>query len=355
MHPGGVAGLRRRGLDLAAGYVGAVVGAGFASGREIAHFFARYGLPGLVGALLAGLLFGTAGAAVLRRVTTGGHAHYGSLLRDVCGPALGMALDRLGTLFLFIGLAAVAAGAGALGLLTLHWPAWCGLLVFTAALAATGAGGRSVHLLLSAALVPVLGVVCLAAGLHALPRLHSASAMPAPGAPPWALAAVLYVAYNLLLGLAGLCAAADGRQTLAEAVWAGWLGGAVLGLLCLAVTAGLLAHPAASGLDLPLAAALPAGLLRRVGYPLSLLAALWTTGSASALALGQRLFPAAPARAAAVLAALAAPVAAVGLTPIVSVAYPLMGYAGVPLLLALVVPAWPRSLPRWQRSGQRLP
>ena len=350
-----MAGLRRRWLHLAAGYVGAVVGAGFASGREIAHFFARYGLPGLGGALLAGILFGAAGAAVLRRAAGGGHAHYGTLLRELCGPALGAALDHLGTLFLFVGLVAVIAGAGALGRLALHWPTWWGVVLFAAALAASGAGGRAVHLLLSAALVPVLGVVCLAAGLHALPRLTVVVAVPSPSAPPWTLAAVLYVAYNLLLGLAGLCAAADGKQTLADAAWAGWLGGGVLGLLCLAVTAGLLAHPAARGLDLPLAAVLPAGPLRRVGYPLSLLAALWTTGSASTLALGQRLFPGAPAPAAAVLAVLAAPAAAVGLSGIVSVAYPLMGYAGVPLLLALALPARLRRPPRWQRPGQRLP
>ncbi len=38
-------------------YVGTIVGAGFATGREIVEFFSQFGLPGLLGILLAGYLF----------------------------------------------------------------------------------------------------------------------------------------------------------------------------------------------------------------------------------------------------------------------------------------------------------
>lgn len=44
-------------FQLASIYVGTVVGAGFATGREIVEFFSKYGLFGLIGILIAGILF----------------------------------------------------------------------------------------------------------------------------------------------------------------------------------------------------------------------------------------------------------------------------------------------------------
>jgi uncharacterized membrane protein YkvI len=44
-------------VQVAAVYVGTVVGAGFATGKEIVEFFTKYGLFGLIGILISGLLF----------------------------------------------------------------------------------------------------------------------------------------------------------------------------------------------------------------------------------------------------------------------------------------------------------
>lgn len=52
-------------LQIAFTYIGTVVGAGFASGREILQFFAQYGLQGLVGILIATFLFIWAGIQVM--------------------------------------------------------------------------------------------------------------------------------------------------------------------------------------------------------------------------------------------------------------------------------------------------
>ncbi|CAM3450450.1 MULTISPECIES: hypothetical protein [Brevibacillus] len=46
-------------------YIGTVVGAGFASGKEIIEFFVQYGLQGLIGILLATCLFVWAGVRVM--------------------------------------------------------------------------------------------------------------------------------------------------------------------------------------------------------------------------------------------------------------------------------------------------
>ncbi|MEW6065637.1 MAG: hypothetical protein AB1538_10810, partial [Bacillota bacterium] len=52
-------------IRLVATYVGAVIGAGFASGQEILQFFILFGYQGLLGVLVATVLFAYLGAVVL--------------------------------------------------------------------------------------------------------------------------------------------------------------------------------------------------------------------------------------------------------------------------------------------------
>lgn len=52
-------------------YLGTVVGAGFATGREIAYFFARYGRDGLKGCLVTGVLLGAFGAITITQAKQG--------------------------------------------------------------------------------------------------------------------------------------------------------------------------------------------------------------------------------------------------------------------------------------------
>ncbi|WP_113929001.1 GerAB/ArcD/ProY family transporter [Bacillus sp. P14.5] len=52
-------------FQLAAVYVGTIIGAGFATGREIVEFFTRFGFIGLVGILISGYLFIFLGAKIM--------------------------------------------------------------------------------------------------------------------------------------------------------------------------------------------------------------------------------------------------------------------------------------------------
>lgn len=338
--------MRRRWPGLAATYVGTVVGAGFASGQEIQQFFARYGARGLLGVALAGALFAALGAATLHRIRQAGHRHYGSLLRDVCGPLVGGALDWLGILGLAVALAAVLAAAGALARDLLGWTRPAGCAALAAALCACALGGRRALVDLNLVAVPCIVGAALLAGVHALAQPHWS--MPEdPAALPWTASAVLYVAYNLLLGVAGLCAACDGGETRADSFLGGMAGGLALTLLCAATTAALLAAPAAEHLgDLPLAGAVRAAYWRRAVYPGLLLLSLWTTGAAASVALGQRLRPRAPWPVAAAAPLVVLPVALLGLPAIVARLYPVVGLGGLPLLVGLVLAPFRGTPPR---------
>ncbi|MGG3497515.1 hypothetical protein ABES08_17525 [Peribacillus simplex] len=52
-------------FQIAAVYVGTVVGAGFATGKEIVEFFTRYGFYGFIGILIAGYIFIFTGTKIM--------------------------------------------------------------------------------------------------------------------------------------------------------------------------------------------------------------------------------------------------------------------------------------------------
>ncbi len=339
--------MRARWPGIAATYVGTVVGAGFASGHEVWHFFARYGRLGLVGSTLAGGLFAFLGTVIIVRSAQYGHRHYGALLRDVCGTVLGGALDRLGFVAVFVALAAVIACAGALGATLWSWHPWLGSAALVVLLTGSSLGGRRALVGLSVLAAPLIAIALLTAGVHALPALIT-NAIPPPASPrpTWYLSAVLYVAYNLVLALAGLCSVAYLTRDRLDPMLGGVSGGLGIGLLCAAATVALLAAPNASASPLPLSKALPSVVWSRVAYPAILVLSLWTTGAAAALALGQRAWPAAPEPVAAAFAAAAFPLALIGLGKIVATLYPLVGYTGLPLVVGLtLVPLRRRSCP----------
>lgn len=330
----------RRWPVMASSYVGAVVGAGFGSGREIAHFFAAYGSAGLAGALLAGGLFAWLGATALHAAVSGGYQSYGALLRGVCGARLGRVMDAMMTLFLFVTVAAVFAGAGAMAA-QCGWPRWTGVLGLAVMLFVSGCSGQRVYLTVNLVLVPILALLTMLAVYRTYilrsPQdvLHIQASAMHPGV-GWGLAAILYVAYNLLLGLAGLCTSIRPGDVARDAIWGGLVGGAALGVLAVALCLVLLAlGETTASAELPLQLAFPATGLGASLFPVCLSAALWTTGSAAVSALSLRFLPVPAVVTGAVVLILALPIGMAGLVWIVAVLYASMGYVGIPLLFSL--------------------
>lgn len=100
-------------FQIAAVYVGTVVGAGFATGREIVEFFSRFGLIGLFGILITGFLLIYLGSKLMRLAVQVGATSYQELNEHLFGKVFGRAINVL-TLFMLIGVCAVMlSGAGA--------------------------------------------------------------------------------------------------------------------------------------------------------------------------------------------------------------------------------------------------
>jgi uncharacterized membrane protein YkvI len=100
-------------FQIAAVYVGTVVGAGFATGREIVEFFTRFGFVGLVGILMSGYIFIFHGSKLMRISARIGARSYQEFNEYLFGKLLGTVINVL-MLFMLLGVCAVMlSGAGA--------------------------------------------------------------------------------------------------------------------------------------------------------------------------------------------------------------------------------------------------
>jgi uncharacterized membrane protein YkvI len=100
-------------FQIAAVYVGTVVGAGFATGREIVEFFTRFGFVGLIGILMSGYIFIFHGSKLMRISARIGARSYQEFNVYLFGKIFGTIINII-MLFMLLGVCAVMlSGAGA--------------------------------------------------------------------------------------------------------------------------------------------------------------------------------------------------------------------------------------------------
>ncbi|OKO96243.1 hypothetical protein RA955_07600 [Geobacillus proteiniphilus] len=113
--------------QIAAVYVGTVIGAGFATGREIIEFFTRYGMAGTIGVAVSGVLFTWGGARLMVMARRIGAASYDELNRYLFGRMLSPFVTLVMTAMIAGVTAVMIAGAGAVFEEQLGWPRQAGI------------------------------------------------------------------------------------------------------------------------------------------------------------------------------------------------------------------------------------
>lgn len=327
-------------LSLASVEVGALVGGGFASGREVHEFFAGHGHGGRAGVVLFALLIAVLGGLFLEVARRGGTRSYRELTARLAGRRVADLADPLVALALFLGLAVTIAGSGAL-FASLGWGS---RLVGVGAASLLTAlvvwrGSRGV-IAANAAIVPALAALVLV--VAGLPRLGDAAA--------WHLgvraltgaagrASVTYFLYNGLLAVVLFASLGGEARRPADGWLAASLAATVLGLLALAIHSALVAHPDVAAAEIPLLSlAARGGGLLRLAYALALAGALLTTAVGNAFGLFARLGgPRVDIRVLVPIVVGGAALALVGFAPLVRYGYRLVAIAGAAYLATLAV------------------
>ncbi|MGO0121977.1 YkvI family membrane protein [Desulfothermobacter acidiphilus] len=291
--------MRRIGaLAIAGTYVGTVVGAGFASGQEILQFFTLQGLASFPALLLAALLFFLFGLAIMEA----GHrlrAHsYLEVIQWAAGTRGSKYLDGLIAVFLFLTLATMAAGAGALFTEQLGLHPWLGRIALLGLTLVTVLFGLSGVVGSISLIAPLLIAAALLLGLSLtwrhpphLPELDLWRTIYRPLLPYGPLLVLVYVAYNLVMAVCVLAPLGAQAKKRRELLWgaAGGAGGLFLGAA--AINLGLLSFPwEAMRSEVPmihLAGVLGPGIQK--SYALVLLGEVYTTAVASLFGLANRL------------------------------------------------------------------
>jgi len=242
----------------AAVYAGVILGAGFASGQELVLYFTRFGMMGLVGLVVMGLVLALGGWAVLDICVRRKLDNASAFMQSLFGKRLGAAISTAVSLFIGVVFCTMHAGGGAFAHELFGLP-------FTAGAAAVAVVCFVVFLFdlrgvvrLNMIVAPLLiagGVffgLYTAANRHIpafqnqlLPRLSN----------NWIWAATAYAAYNMLTAVCVL-AGLRGNGLVTDrptARRAGLLGGGMMCALGLCFALPLLIHAdALAGLELPL-------------------------------------------------------------------------------------------------------
>jgi len=100
-------------INIAMVYIGLVIGAGFASGREILEYFNVYSQTDFTGIIFASFAFGTVAFVIMKRALVRDLHTFGEYIDDLCG-GFGIVVRVFMYAFMFCGFFVMLSGCGTL-------------------------------------------------------------------------------------------------------------------------------------------------------------------------------------------------------------------------------------------------
>jgi uncharacterized membrane protein YkvI len=331
-------------LKIAGTYIGTVVGAGFATGQEILQFFNAFGVGGFWGIVLTTVLFIVLGYVIIELGFKLGAKSHLEILKETNGKLISRILDIMITFFLFGGLTAMIAGTGALFSQQLGLPSMMGGLIMAAITAVTVLSGlkgviNSISFVVPFLLVAVFGI-CIYSLINAPPDMMAGATLPRNGLiNNWFLAMVLYSSYNIILSISVLGPLGAHVKNRHSILMGAILGGLGLGLGSLLIYLAISGHiDAVRDLEVPMVF-----IAENISYPVLviftviLIAEIYTTAVGSLYGFTARFANIKKTPRAVIGTTILAFLASLfGFSNLVKYLYPLVGYAGVLLLIGLV-------------------
>lgn len=326
-------------------FISLMVGAGFATGRELLTFFAKSGALGVAGFAVSCAVLALCGWAVMditfrRRIR--GYSEFMSL---VLGKRLGRVMVFLVNIFIFVMMATMFSGFGEAMTQAVSFNYSAGVIFMAALCFLTFLFDLKGIVRVSAVLAPVLVVGGLFFGIFQVLTDTAAVFLPfRTGAFGFLWPAAIYASYNLLTAVSVLSTMGNEIVSRKTAKRAAFISGAVIFILGLAFLAPIyLNFNMLRDVPVPLLA-----LAERGGggieavYLVVLIAAIFTTSVSSGFAVIEWLHPLVKKRlsrtAVKILVTLAGVLLAhIGFNAFIEKAYPLFGYIGLFQIAAILL------------------
>jgi len=331
-------------VEIAAVYTAVIIGAGFATGRELISFFLSYGEFAIPGLLLAGLLMALVGWATLEVCRRNRLADFDGLLEYVAGRYFGAFIKAGAVAFLFVIFAAMLSATGALGAQLFGLPNFVGASLLAALCLAAFAFDLRGLVRINTFLAPVMILGSVGLGLYT----YFAGAVSVFGLTDvtiprnWASSAVIYASYNMITAVSILTAMSSSVRTRKEAFLGTVLGAGAVTLIALCLALGL-----SRGLDVVNQFQIPFlrlvqdhGPLLQWGYVAVLGVAVYTTAISNGYCFYLTTFgrvKVTPWVAKAAMCGAALVFSQIEFTRIVESVYPLFGLVGLFLAVILII------------------
>lgn len=355
----------KRSFKIALAFVGLLVGAGFATGQEVIQYFLSFGAIGLVGAVVAGVVFALAGAVIIQLGSFYLAEEHNRVFRSVANPVISRFLDIAVTLTLFAVGFVMLAGAGST--LEQQWgfPAWAGAAVMTVIVMLVGLLDVEKVSDVISTLTPLVILAVVVAFVFTMINLPSdfsqldaiAQEQESP-VQPWLLSALNYNGLALLLGVSMCLVIGGSTPNTREAVWGGFSGGLLYMILVLMVVVLLYLNIQDVGqAEVPMLS-LFASIHPAAAAVMVVVVYLMIFNTVIGLfyALGRRLTVRAPHRYRPVflLVCLAGyGLSFLGFSTLMSYIYPLVGYIGMLMIVVFIVWWVRRRVQVAQETGRR--
>jgi len=338
----------KRALQLASAFVGVIIGAGFASGREIVQYFPSFGIRGTAGAVLAAALFAFLGMSLMR---IGSRLRARSHKEAVCavsGRFLGALIDWIIVLTLFGVGVVMIAGAGSNLEQEFGVPFYAGAILMTVLVYLTALLNLERFVLVIGGITPLLilfvvivSVYTMATWNAPIAELHETARQLPTTLPNWWVSAVNYVSFNIALAASMALVMGGSEPDARTAALGGLMGGLGVGVLILLCHLSILSRAGqAAALDMP--------MLKIVGdlspvlgtlYAVVLFGMIFNTAAGMffpfAVRFAARNTPAFRIVLAVTMAA-AMGLSLFGFSYLVGYLYPLIGYLGLFLIAVLI-------------------
>ena len=354
----------KRTFSIAMAFVGLTVGAGFATGQEVIQYFVSFGLNGIWGAVLAGIVMTIAGSVILQVGSYFLADEHRMVFRNVAHPIVSRFLDVSVTLTLFAVGFVMLAGAGSNLEQQFGLPAWAGALIMTGVVLAAGMLDVKKVSQVIGALTPLIIVAVVFAFVYTMINMpadtsHLSETAMGEASPvsPWFLSALNYNGLALLLGVSMSLVIGGNYASPKEAGLGGLMGGVLYTvMLIIAAITLYLNIETVQGSDVPMLA-----MMDDISPVLGVIMAIiiffmiFNTAIGMFYALGKRLTASTDKSfrpVFVVVTLIGYGISFVGFETLMTYVYPVIGYIGM-VMIAVMIAWWIRSRARIALESKR--